>query len=449
MNGTQNGTHEMNYLVKKNGRYYFNRRVPTPVAHLDPRKLIRLALNTDSKQVAMKVAFLQNEKLEWYWNDLLINHKKYAEDAYQALLERAELFGFTYLCNRTLASALTVEDIIDRFSHVAKNKLNHDHVEAVLGGKTAPEITLSNALERYWEYSKPKLIHKSEDQIRKWKNPRKRAVENYIKCNGDKPIQKTTREDTLRFRDWWIDKMKEGNLVSATADKDFVHVKTIMESVSDNMRLNMDIKYLFKKLVLSLDDSSERKPFETNYLINTFLNHENLIGLNPQAKGVLFVMAETGASVSELVGLLPEDIILNHTIPHIVITPRSKKMLKTKYRKRVIPIVGFALDIFKEFPNGFTQYQYKSDSLSNTLNKFLTENKLFPSDHHTVYSLRHSFQDRLLAANAPDRVQADLMGHKFGRQAYGNGASLEQKLNFLEKVALKKVDISEYLNKEV
>ena len=83
---------------------------------------------------------------------------------------------------------------------------------------------------------------------------------------------------------------------------------------------------------------------------------------------------------------------------------------------------------FKACPQGFTDYRDRSDSLSGTLSKYLHENNLMPSDQHTVYSLRHSFQDRLLAANAPDRVQADLMGYKFQRPAYVEGATLAHKL---------------------
>jgi len=58
------------------------------------------------------------------------------------------------------------------------------------------------------------------------------------------------------------------------------------------------------------------------------------------------------------------------------------------------------------------------------LMKFIT----IPTQQHTIYSLRHSFQDRLLPVNTPDRIQADLMGHKFNRPQYGEGATLAHKL---------------------
>jgi len=112
--------------------------------------------------------------------------------------------------------------------------------------------------------------------------------------------------------------------------------------------------------------------------------------------------------------------------------------LKTRYRKRIIPLVGFALEAFKACPNGFDEYRDRPDQLSAVLGKYLRDNDLFPSENHTVYSLRHSFQDRLLAANAPDRVQADLMGHKYNREPYGKGSSLEQKLEFMQKIQIRK-----------
>ncbi|MGB3463782.1 MAG: hypothetical protein WBA74_00855 [Cyclobacteriaceae bacterium] len=99
-------------------------------------------------------------------------------------------------------------------------------------------------------------------------------------------------------------------------------------------------------------------------------------------------------------------------------------------------MVGYALKGIKHLPQGFERYRDKSDSFSAMINKYLNENNLIPSKQHTVYSLRHSFQNRLLAVDAPDRVQAELMGHKFNRPIYGDGASLEQKQAWLQRILL-------------
>lgn len=63
---------------------------------------------------------------------------------------------------------------------------------------------------------------------------------------------------------------------------------------------------------------------------------------------------------------------------------------------------------------------------------------MLPSEDHTTYSLRHSFQDRLIDVDAPNRVQSDLMGHKFQGEKYGKGSTLEKKLEWLQKIQLRK-----------
>ncbi len=77
----------------------------------------------------------------------------------------------------------------------------------------------------------------------------------------------------------------------------------------------------------------------------------------------------------------------------------------------------------------------KASSLSATINKFLEEHSLRPTKEHTVYSLRHSFKDRLIAAEAPDSLIDSLMGHRTGKPKYGKGPSLERKLKFLHSMA--------------
>lgn len=81
----------------------------------------------------------------------------------------------------------------------------------------------------------------------------------------------------------------------------------------------------------------------------------------------------------------------------------------------------------------------KSSSLSATVNKYLLENGLRPTKAHTVYSLRHSFKDRLVAAEAPDSLIDNLMGHRTGKPKYGEGPPPELKRKFLDAIALSPV----------
>jgi len=405
----------LTYILNKDGFYYFNRKVPLYLKSFDPRYIVRFALHTDSRKEAIKLAIVHNEGLEDYWRALVRENKQHCEDSFKIVTLQARLSGFVASGeeNTSLASAGKI---------TAEKRVS---------------FTLQEGLTRYWGFAKDKVLNKSPDQVRKWKNPRKLAVANLVQIAGDKPMHEYTRDDMLRLRDWWIDRIQEENYVANSANKNFFCLKTVFETVSDNLGLGINTKFLFQKLKLEENWENNRPPFETDYIRSVLLNPENLSGLNEQARAVLYAIAETGAGPSEQVGIEPEHIHLDCDTPYIEIVPGKNKALKTRYRKRTIPLVGFALDAFKEFPKGFDRYRDRPDQLSATIGKFLRENKLLPSENHTTYSLRHSFQDRLLAANAPDRVQADLMGHKFQRPAYGEGATLAHKKDWLLKIQLK------------
>lgn len=433
---TPKGIPRMIYLLNRNGRYYFNRKVPKDIQVYDCRPLVRIALKTHSKRAAIRLAMQENAKLEAYW-DTLTREQNASGDQYKTALELSRDLGFSYLENKEI-SAQPLMKIFERLEYIAQNINSGKAIEAVLGGTAEPQIMLDELLKLFWQHSKDKTLNKTHDQIRKWQNPKIKAMNNLISLLGNKPLKELTRNDILILRDWWIGRIENENKSASSANKDFVNVKIIVETICENLKIKLDTSYIFKKILLKSDEEGKRLPFATDYIIATLLNPQNLDGLNNEAKAVLHAFAETGAGISELVGLLPEEIKINDAIPHICIFPHKGHSLKKKYRKRIIPLVGYALDAFKAFPQGFERYRGKPDSLSNYLNMHFREKKIMPSEEHSVYSLRHSFQDRLLAVNTPDRLQAELMGHKFQRPSYGEGGTLAHKLEFLEKIKLKR-----------
>lgn len=426
----------MEYLLNRNGRYYYSRRVPSEFREYDKRDWVRFALKTSDKIKARKLAFYENEKIEKQWQ----GRKALSQNSHQANFEstllNASFLGLPYVQADNIPQ-LPFESRLERLLKVLEYQYAQAPVEAILGGVKLPAINLEKALAKYWDFSKDKIINKSEHQKRKWRLPRERAIKNFVAVVGNVPVTEIIRDDILKFRDWWLARIEKG-LTANTANKDFIHLKVVLEVVSDNLKLNLDLTHLFRKIAIEETEDSKRLPLETDYIRNILLNPENLKGLNHEAFWALHAIAETGAGISEQCCLMPEDIVLDHEIPHIIIQPRAKRLLKTKYRKRIIPLVGYALDAFKACPNGFAKYTDKPDSLSNVLNKYLRDNNLLPSKQHSVYSLRHSFQDRILSVNAPDRIQADLMGHLFDRPEYGNGGTLKQKQDWMKKVKLKK-----------
>ena len=146
-------------------------------------------------------------------------------------------------------------------------------------------------------------------------------------------------------------------------------------------------------------------------------------------------MINTGYRPSEGAGLTSAQIKLDHAVPHISIEPVGRQ-LKSQYSKRKIPLLGVSLEAFKQFPDGFPRY-HNSASLSNTVNKFLRENGLLETPDHSMYSLRHSFEDRLLAAGVDERLRVDIFGHRLNRERYGAGASLEHVQREIQKITIR------------
>jgi integrase len=155
----------------------------------------------------------------------------------------------------------------------------------------------------------------------------------------------------------------------------------------------------------------------------------------------LYVVVETGMRPSEVVNLQEDAIRLDAKIPYVKVQPDGRR-LKTEDSEREIPLVGVALAAMKPRPQGFPRYRDKSSSLSATVNKFLRVNGLRPTKDHSVYSLRHSFKDRLVAAEAPDSLIDSLMGQKTYKPKYGKGPSLELKLKYLRQIAFKPPELA-------
>ncbi|MFQ8434076.1 hypothetical protein [Amaricoccus sp. W119] len=61
---------------------------------------------------------------------------------------------------------------------------------------------------------------------------------------------------------------------------------------------------------------------------------------------------------------------------------------------------------------------------------------MMESPKHVVYSLRHSFEDRMLEAGIDDRIRADVMGHAYERPRYGVGGRLATIAGHLSEIAL-------------
>jgi len=421
------------YIFVRGDIYYYRRRVPEHVAPYENRSVIKISLGTKDEKEALRKASIYNDYIEEYWRSLIkTGGKSDIEAEYRAAVKLAKAHGFAYK-NVVEIAKEPLEEIVDRLQVATKAIERKKTVSSVLGGNAQPETLLSACIEKYWPLCADRLINKSPDQIRKWKNPRIAVMNSFIDVIGDKALSEVTRGDVLTYRQWWMDRVESGEVVAATVNKNMMYVRDILQMVGMSCEIETDFELLFAKIRLKEIERS-RPPFDVLYVQNTLLCPDRLNGLNLEARLLIYAMADTGARESELIGLCEDDIFLDDPIAHIWIRARKNRALKTVTSERKIPLVGASLYAFEQLPSGFTHYR-NADTASSTINKYLRENDLKPTPDHSLYSLRHTFKDRLRDAQAPEEIIDELMGHKKSGPKYGRGHIMERKLEWMRKIA--------------
>jgi integrase len=424
--------------ARSDGNLMFRRRVPKELEHLDHRREIRTSLKTKDEHVAALKAREINDKLEAYWGALQRGEEaKTPFERYLAAVETARSFGYRYRPIDELISSGLGVDLEGRILAAEQVVMSAPAAaEALLGTTPEPLLMLSGLYDEYAAHNALKLSGMSAKQRHIHEGQRRTAVKYLMEVlKGDKAVSQLVRKDALDFKAWWIKKVEADGLTIEAPNKSFSNLKGML-TVVDNA-LQTDYSSVWTKLNLKPTTKTKAKPrppYPLDFIQNALLAPGALDGMNFQARMVLYFMVETGLRPSEIVNLQRQYILLDHPIPHVVIEEREDRVLKTDASVRTIPLVGVSLWAAKQCPDGFPAYFDNSDSLSACVNSYLRENNLRPTGRHSLYSLRHSFQDRILAAKALDRVQADLMGHAFDREKYGEGSTLEAKLELLESI---------------
>ncbi len=428
------------FLTRRNHTWHFVRRVPTEFAKLDTRGVIKHSTrikiaNDRAGRRAARVAEKLNGELELFWRNLSDGKPQEELTSYDIARRRARALGFDYVENEQLLQEKPEARLERLEALVAKGVANDaDARAALLGTRKRPSFRLSKLFVEYEAATKDEVKDLSPDQLRIWRNGRIRAVERFVEVVGDKAVNELTPDDAIDYCEWWRDRVVDDEVEAKTANKDIGQLSRMLKEM--NIRRRLNLPDIFKGLRLKGETERSRVPYETDFIQNRLLGGDALAGLNEDARLVLYVVADTGMRPSEVVNLQKDAILLGASIPYVKVLPDGRR-LKTDDSQREIPLVGAALAAMRSRPEGFPRYRDKSSNLSGALNKYLLENGLRPTKDHTVYSLRHSFKDRLIAAEAPDSLIDSLMGHKTYKPKYGKGPSLELKLKYLQQIAFR------------
>lgn len=303
--------------------------------------------------------------------------------------------------------------------------------------------------------SEHKLRGKHRDQKRQWRNRYKHAARIFAEVVSNKNVHEITEDDARRYHTHWQERVNSGSISDDQAIKRLRYLRQMIAEYHDlagtlpsqifNPVAGFEIKRRPKK-----DKSSNQggKPSLPVGWVRDLVSGKLTRGIETDERlDIAIVVAETGCRQTEIVHLPPEDIILDHPIPHVRIRYVEEGVyvrdIKNLASIRVVPLLGASLEVMRRHPNGFARYRAKG-SFSGDINNFMRDNNLFPdaSERRKGYTFggtRHTWEERGSAAGMTNEERAFLLGHSVGklrgRPVYGDGPELKLRALYAELVA--------------
>ena len=134
------------------------------------------------------------------------------------------------------------------------------------------------------------------------------------------------------------------------------------------------------------------------------------------------LMAYAGKPPRETAGLMREDVVIDHEVPHIKFRNNKYRVIGKKRQENSLPLVGQVLSEFEQYVRNFdggrdnllfpTLYTKSSGDLSKILNKHKKELHPIKGTTFQNYGLRHTFKPRYEEARISAVNGMYLFGHK-------------------------------------
>lgn len=429
-----------NLYRSKTGTYMFRKAIPKQYRELAGKREFKISLKTGDFDLAL---------------EHFVGAKKAVDDLMRELS-----------CGRPLREAIRFRDAallaeaqgrkLKPLAELLQNpaELLAAHKEWKSSASASPEvfktffnadlddIKLSELIEFYEREQTHELASLNSVDRKKKLAPFKLAVEDLIQhLKADKTVRELTNVDGRSYEIELKTRIADRSIKANTANKRFVALRVLIKTYfKANSVSNSNIATIFDGMKFK-ENPNKRAAFSVEFVRDNWLRGSPFDGLNTDAKYLLLAMLDTGCGLKELCGLdSKSDIRLQADIPHIVIRPNENRKLKTRFRERVIPLVGFALIAFQNCPEGFRRYTGPNGftNASAAINKFLNENGLDENGQCTANGLRHLFKDRLREHGVASEIQDKLMGHQTPGMStgYGKGFSM-----IALKAAMKEIEV--------
>ena len=195
---------------------------------------------------------------------------------------------------------------------------------APLGHGKLPRLLVSEMPAVNERIRADRIAAKNGRQLREWRNKYLRATEAFITVVGNRFMAEITSQVAQAYRTYWDRKRETDQLTTQYVNKQIAYMAQLVDSFyKDAELLPTDYNNPFSGLALERLGSEIRQEegrkltLPAAWIRDVLLNPACMAGLNDEARDIAIVCAETGARITEVVDLSPDDIDIGHEIPHL------------------------------------------------------------------------------------------------------------------------------------
>lgn len=430
----------MKYLLLRGKTYWYKRNIPKVLNSVLDGFYHRESLSTFDLEVAKKKRDALVIADDDYWDELkaggiVIEHAQ----LYDKAVARAKNMRLQYVTADKMADDMNVQELLDRIASLENAVSTGAKISAVatIGSVDVPAHKMSDLLKLYSDkIMAHDLTKKNEAQQRRWQTSHERYVRNFISVCGDVAIENITRMDGLNLKDYFADRIidtdKSKRITAGAANREIGTLAVMYKRYHKYFGIEMPLNP-FGDLKFKEGRYKKRDHFEIEWLKELLTKPELTAGLNIDARVILFCMVETGMRPIEICNIDFDNIIIDNGCPRVIIEPREGYELKTENSQRILPLVGVSALAFTKLRDGNeNRYIGKPNNFSGACNKFFRKNGLYEREGQSVYSMRHTFKNRMIIAGIDTELRDHFMGHAGDRPEYGIGGSIEHRYDLLE-----------------
>ena len=415
---------------RQNGSYRYKRNVPKKLRHLIGKDTLYRQLGESYSEAmnALPKVHLEIEQL-------------FAAEEMMPSNERALAFIRAAL-GEDVADLVSSGQVVE-YSHedyalnelaqTIAGKLPEEVVRQVYNGKLqSPPMTLDTALSDYEAYKAGEGVRDKDAalRIKKLRKDLKSSLGEHKLEKGS--LAEITRADANAFRDHLLERMKPNSVLRNVAV-----VKAAVNYVITEHSLTTPNLFNGLKIKGAGASVEDRHPLTDKHIAIATPCYQD----DPLAWALFVTLIDTGARLSEIVGLEVQDVDLQER--SVTIRPNSIRGLKTKGSHRTLPLSHRAAETLQEHRQGkedgeaiFPNYarprgnDAASAMLMKRLRTIITDKKL------TMHSLRHRMKDKLRNTGCPEAISMAILGHGSNTVAanYGSGYALDVMREHMEKV---------------